>query len=197
MSESLNVFAVPRFKFDCGHFGEAVKEYSASVDSLLDQLAEAAGEEYFGIYTQVIPSLHWSATTIYFVAMIEKKFTEACSIVQTALGLPLSVSDPQFTGKGFRRAKKYLRDYAGVDIQLTAVDWDHLTNLVRLRNILAHGGSQTKLKEIAPYCSKTAAFVLTSTEVNATRKTVQHVIEHGSEILNRLGDSIFNIQPES
>lgn len=196
MSESLNVFALPRFKFDCGHFGEAAKEYSASVDALLDQLAEAGGEEYFGIYTQVIPSLHWSATTIYFVAMIERKFTEACSIVQSSLGLPLSVSDPQFTGKGVRRAKKYLRDYAGVDLQLTAEDWDHLTNLVRLRNILAHGGSYAKLKELEPYCFKTTAFVLTSTGVNATSKTAQHVIEHGSEILNRLGNSIFNILPE-
>lgn len=196
MSESLDVFAIPRFTFDCGHFGEAAKEYNESVEALLDQLAEAGGVQYFGIYTHVIPSLHWSATTIYFVAMIERKFTEACSIAQSVRGLPLSVSDPQFIGKGIRRAKKYLCDYADVDLQLTAVDWDHLTNLVRLRNILAHGGSETKLKELAPYCSKTAAFVLTSTGVSATSKTAQHVIQHGSEILNRLGDSILNIRPE-
>lgn len=185
---------LPLFHFECVHFGEAAKEYAKHVSVLLDGLAESAGEEYYGLYTRVIPPLHWAATSIYVIAMIEQKFNEACDIAQSFKGLPSRFSDEKFSkNKGIYRARDYLINYAKITLEISTVEWGHATKLTELRNALAHGGSREKLKKLEAYQRKTDAFILGRDDIYATSETVDHVIRHGSIILENLGRSIYKL----
>jgi hypothetical protein len=191
----LRIHEHSRFYFECLNFAEAAKEYVSRVDRLLDEMAEAHGEDEYGLYTKMIPSLHWTATAIYIYANLEQRFTEACEIVKATKSLDLTCS--KFQGQGIPRAKLYLVDYAKLHLKITKDVWEHVALLGKLRNSLVHGGFSAQHENYAPlsaYAARTSAFRVSGDSIVVTRKTVEHALSVVAGVLDRLGEAVYVLQ---
>ncbi len=191
----LKIPAHSRFYFECLNFAAAAKEYASRVDELLNQMAEAHGEDEYGLYTTTIPALHWTAATIYIYANLEQRFTEACEIVKAVKHLDLGYS--KFQGQGIPRAKLYLIDYAKLHLKITKEAWEHGALLGKLRNSLVHGGFSKQHENFAPlsaYAAKTSAFCVSGESIIVTHKTVEHALGIVASVLDRLGEAVYVLQ---
>lgn len=182
-----------RFHFECVHFTEAANEYVNRVHGLLNEMAEAYGDDDYGLYTSTIPTLHNSSTIIYLYSILEQQFNEAARIVKNIKELELGFN--KFQGQGIQRSKIYLQDYAKVKISLTDEDWRHVTMIGLLRNSLAHGGGLPKdspnYKPLEQYRIETDRFSIDDTGIYVDRTTVDFVLNKITISLERLGESIF------
>jgi hypothetical protein len=193
--ESDDPFLHARFNHECVHYVECMREYVDRVDALLEQMAGDHGEDYYGMYTHMIPDHHWKAAIIHIYSVFEQKICEACVIAETTLGLP--PFQPKRKGSPVGNAERYLEVHTPFPAKITAGQWSDVHQIRRIRNVLVHGGfdlEHANFALLSSYADQTKKFKVYPAKLVISAATVSLVLEKLGEPLCVLGEGVIGMK---
>lgn len=136
-------------------------EHYQGLDSLTVDLKNTF-EVYF-------PSLQRRSAFLSVWAMFENELSKLCDRYKAERRLLLAVSDLQ--GKGIEQSLSYLEKVAGIKVDKTSSEWNRITKLRNLRNVIVHRdgslgqASSGQVKQTLNYIEETALLSNLNNEV--------------------------------
>lgn len=124
------------FKRELDEFSEFIEKQAEEIsDEHKDDFYEYHGDEY-GDLKEFFPQKSFSSFVVSWYSYIEQSLFDMCDDLK--LTISQTIFDEQKTGRGIKRAKRFL--YLGANYEINQIQWLELTHIRRIRNLLVHGG---------------------------------------------------------
>ncbi len=121
-------------------FERETEEFAASLSEAdRDDFYEYKSEEYQGLKTDM-PRQMYASFVVSLYSFVEDELLRVCDLTKATINV--GVRDQKDLGKGINRARMFLKEGKGYEIDQR--HWQELTDLNKLRNRLAHGSADLK-----------------------------------------------------
>lgn len=165
----------------------AFADLSYFVDTLDAQFEQhAAGQKPESeLFAELFPHLFHSSLCVSLVSLLEHEMRGYCQALQTALNIPLAISD--LNGNWVERFHKYTRHLAGLEFELSESDWRDMGALVEMRNCIVHNGGVldgfAKASVIREFASKNGSPAINHGRLSFSRESTLHIMGTGGRFL--------------
>jgi hypothetical protein len=92
--------------------------------------------DYWIDTAETIPLFQWSAQLLLAYGYFEHLLNKVCAAVRTEHSYSIAVKD--LHGQGITRAKAYLSKVAGIPAVFSTAEWEAVTQVSEVRNVIAH-----------------------------------------------------------
>lgn len=117
------------------------KDFEQFVAKNTAKLSEEEKEDFYEWHSEqawrtydVLPSLHAMATFMLAYGTFEKALNDLCRTAGSESKFQLK----DISGQGIERAKTYLSKAFSVDAPFNSPEWEEVTRLAKIRNVMAH-----------------------------------------------------------
>ena len=145
------------------------------------------------LFTEYFPSLQRRSALLTVYSYFEHELDKLCLLYQSEKSFKLNLSD--LNGKGVKRSINYLEKVAGIDTSKESEEWDHITKIQKIRNVIVHQSGKLNdrqgdpRKEVIDYINQMSSLD-GDTEIILHKGFLNYVVSTFNDYFRLLGKSI-------